>query len=281
MIRTSSKSIALCLASVGLAASATVVRAQGSNPLLPVPTASAGAGLGDLWRTSPGTGNGSPMAFGAAMGDVFVSGVWQNEIRGTKVAPATFTKNGFDDGSVSIGFGLGDAVEEIGLTTVFTMLSPFRPGERRKNAVSFHAFRNLNPTTVVAFGVENALVSGGEDGSRSYYGVASKVFQSPFTSVSWLKAVTMSVGVGNGRFRTINDFNADEKTANAFGSMAVLVHDQVSLLGDYTGQDLNFGLSIAPFRDRGFSINPMIVDVTQTATAKARFVLGVGYGVHF
>ena len=281
MIHSSSKFISLSLVAAALVASPTAARAQGSNPLLPVPSASPGAGLADVWRTSPGTGNGSPMAFGTAMGDIFVSGVWQNEIRGTKVAPATFTKNGVDDGSISVGFGLGDAVQEIGLTTVFTMLSPFRPGSRRKNAVSFHAFRNLDPTTVVAFGIENALVSGGDDGARSYYGVASKVFQSPFTGATWLKAVTMSVGVGNGRFRTINDVIADEKTANVFGSLAVLVHDQVSLIGDYTGQDLNFGLSIAPFRNCGFAINPMIVDVTQTAAAKARFVLGIGYGVHF
>lgn len=281
MIRNSSKLISFSLAAASLAASATVAGAQGSNPLLPVPSASAGAGLADVWRTSPGTGNGSPMAFGTAMGDIFISGVWQNEVRGTKLAPATFTKNGFDDGSISVGFGLGDAVQEIGLTTVFTVASPFRPGASRKNAVSFHAFRNLNPTTVVAFGIENALVSGGDDGSRSYYGVASRVFRSPFTSATWLKAVTMSVGVGNGRFRTINDFNADEKTANVFGSMAVLVHDKVSLIGDYTGQDLNFGASIVPFRGYAFAINPMIVDITQTAAAKARFVLGLGYGVHF
>ena len=208
MIRTPSRIISLSLIAASLVASSGAAGAQGSDPLLPVPTASAGAGLADLWRTSPGTGNGSPMAFGTAMGDIFVSGVWQNEVRGAKVAPGTFTKNGADNGSASIGFGLGDAVEGIGLTTVFTMLSPFRPGPGRKNAVSFQAFRNLNQTTVIAFGIENAFLSGGDDGSRSFYGVASKVFQSPFSGMAWLKAATLSVGVGNGRFRTINDFTA-------------------------------------------------------------------------
>ncbi|MDA1081631.1 MAG: hypothetical protein O2973_08120 [Gemmatimonadetes bacterium] len=285
MIRSSSKLVTVGLAAALFIGTAEQSRAQGATTpgkfLLQVPTAQSGAGLADLFRGSPGTGSSSPMAFGAAMGDVFIGSTWQNETRGAKVAPNTFTANGTDNASISIGFGLGDAVNGIGLTTVVTGLSPFRPGAGKTNTVSLQAFRNINETTVIAVGVENAIVGGGSSGSESFYGVVSKVFQSPWEGAPWLKAVTGSVGVGGGRFRQINDANSDKSTANVFSSLAVLVHDQLSLLADYTGQDLNLGFSVVPFRNYGFAITPMIADVTQTATGTARLVVGVGMGIHF
>jgi hypothetical protein len=285
------------LLSLGLAAAALVgvCSAKSANAqqdpeairrrfLLTIPTASSRrAGLTDLFRGAPGTNTGTPLAFGPGTGDFFVGGGYQNETRGVKRANGTFADNGNDDGSISAGFGLGDANDGIGLTTIITSLSTFRSGFGNRTAFSFQAFRHITPTMAVAVGVENAFISGGgkTDGTDSWYGVASKVFQSPSSDMEWLKAITVSAGIGNGRYRTVGDVSNGNKTVNVFGSVAALVHEQVSIIGDYTGQDINVGLSIVPFKKFPISVTPALADLTGTASKSPRLIVGVGIGMHF
>jgi hypothetical protein len=289
MTRSSSKFLTFGLAAVALASLASTAVGQDLEAIRRqfliknVPQAAAAGGLVDLFRGAPGTNTGTPLAFGPGMGDFFIGGGYQAETRGTKLPNGTWTPNGQDDGSISAGFGLGDARDGIGLTTVITSLSTFRSGFGNRTAFSFQAFRNLNPSTAIAVGVENAFISGGgnTDGTDSWYGVISHVYQQPSADMAWLKAITVSAGVGNGRFRTAADVRKDNKTVNAFGSLALLVHEQVSLIGDYTGQDLNVGMSIVPFKKFPVAITPALVDLTGTASKSARFTIGAGIGMHF
>lgn len=289
MIRIPSKFLPAALAAAALVTLAsTVATAQDAEALrrqftIKVPQTAAAGGLADLFRGAPGTNTGTPLAFGPGMGDFFIGGGYQASTRGYKGSNGVFSNNGADDGSISAGFGLGDATDGIGLTTVITSLSTFRSGFGNRTAFSFQAFRNLNPSTAVAVGVENAFIAGGQktDGADSWYGVISHVYQQPSADIAWLKAVTVSAGVGNGRFRTTADVRKDNKTVNAFASVALLVHDQVSFIGDYTGQDVNVGMSIVPFKSFPVSITPALVDLTGTASKSPRFTIGAGVGLHF
>jgi hypothetical protein len=96
-----------------------------------------------------------------------------------------------------------------------------------------------------------------------------------------LSRVTASIGIGGGRFRTEENIDDKDGDPNVFGSIGVKVAEPINLIAEWTGQDLNLGASITPFRGVPFVITPAAADVTGTAGDGTRFILGVGYGVSF
>ncbi len=72
-----------------------------------------------------------------------------------------------------------------------------------------------------------------------------------------------------------------ENSVNVFGSVGLRVAETVSLIADWTGQDLTIGASIAPFRNLPLVITPAVADITDNAGDGARFILGVGYNFRF
>ena len=289
MIRRSSRlwfatlGVAALLGSAGSAA-AQDIDALRAKFLLPVNEVRQAIAPGGFFRGAPGTNTGSPLAFGPSWGDGFVGGGFQNETRGVKNRTTlVMGANGANDGSISAGMGFGDSRDAIGLEAVVTSLSTFRSGFGSRTAFSFKVHRMLDNTSAIALGVENAFIAGGgkTDGTSSVYAVASKVLMLPANSTGLFKAVTLSGGVGNGRFRLVNDVLRDKSTVNVFGAGSVMVNDMFSAIADWTGQDLNVGVSIVPFKQFPVVFTPSIADVTGTAAASARFLLGVGIGMHF
>ena len=288
MIRSQSR---LCSALLGAAAILGIAANAGAQDtdalrkkyMLSVPDAAPSVVAGsEFFVGAPGASAASPLAFGPNWGDAFVGAGYQAATRGTKLANGTLSANGNDDGSISAGLGVGNSSDFVSLEIVATSLSTFRSGFGNRTAFSFQLSRMLDRSSAIAVGVENAFIAGGQktDGTDSWYAVASKVFTLP-TSGDFFKAVTVSAGLGNGRFRFIDDVNSDRKTVNAFGSVSMLLHNRVSVIADYTGQDLNVGLSFVPFKWFPVIFSPALADVTQTASKTMRFVMGVGIGVHF
>ena len=278
-------SIALALATAAASAAAQDAAAQRQKFKLEVPVQSAQE-PGDvlaMLRGAPGTNTGTPLAFIPGMGDAFIGGGYQIHTRNIRQPDGTWGQDGTNDGSISLGFGLGDASDVVGMEVVMTTVSPFRVGLGRRSTISVQVAHLIDPTFGVAVGVENAVMSGRDDDheTQSFYVVASKVFRSPFEQVPWFKAITVSGGAGNGRFRLVSDFNAKKRTVNAFGSLALLLHDQVSVISDYTGEDVNVGVSVVPYKKIPLVITPALVDLTGTASRTARFVVGAGFGLHF
>ncbi len=224
---------------------------------------------------SPGSSSGSPTAFGADFGSVFTGASFQERTR--------FTSS--SDGAVSAGFGLGNATKAVGLEIAVSVLDlTSRGGDDRafdRGSVSFKLHRRLPNNFAVAVGYENALVWGFTDAGSSFYGVGSKIFQFQDSPRQPFSSLTVSLGLGNGRFRTEDDFNADKKTVNVFGSAGLRVLEPVSVIADWTGQDLTLGASIAPFRNIPIVITPAIADVTGSAGDGSRFILGIGYSYSF
>ncbi|HLA90392.1 MAG TPA: hypothetical protein VJL28_08190 [Gemmatimonadaceae bacterium] len=254
--------------------------------MIAVPSAAAAAGVATsgFFRGAPGTNSGTPLAFGPNWGDAFVGGGYQNTTRGVMLANGTLTANGNNDGSISAGFGVGNSKDAVGLEVVVTSLSTFRSGVGKLTAYSFKVHRMLDNTSAVALGVENAFTAGAgtPDGTDSWYAVASKVWVLPKSNGGGLlKAVTVSGGIGNGRFRTIDDVRQDNKTVNVFASGSLLIHEQLSAIVDYTGQDVNVGVSIVPLQQFPLVITPALADLTGAASKTPRLILGVGIGMHF
>lgn len=213
----------------------------------------------------------TPTGFGAQGGDVFLGGTYQQRTRFTDV----------DDGAVAFGFGLGDAQKYAALETTATSFSTIRQGFFENGGISFKLHRTFPNDIAVAFGVENAIDWGNTDAGRSVYGVATKVFRLRQDQSAPLSRVTASIGIGGGRFRSESAINRGDEDPNVFGSIGVQVARPISLIGEWTGQDLNLGASITPFPGVPLVITPAAADVTGNAGDGTRFILGVGYGISF
>ncbi|WP_017719028.1 S-layer homology domain-containing protein [Kamptonema formosum] len=221
--------------------------------------------------STPGSSSGSPTAFGASWGRGFLGAGFQERTRYTNDA----------DGSISLGIGLGDAKKTVGVEVTAGVYSLFGDDSFQRGGISFKAHRLLPQNFAVAVGVENAIIWGSTDAGSSVYGVVSKIFQLRENPREPFSQLTASVGLGGGRFRSENDINNGEDSVNVFGSVGLRVAEPVSLIADWTGQDLTIGASIVPFRNVPLVITPAVADITDNAGDGARFILGVGYNFTF
>lgn len=212
----------------------------------------------------------TPTAFGAQTGDIFFGATYQEQVR-------FFDE---DDGAVVVGFGVGDARRIVALETAVSIYDLF--GDTFEDGgVSFKLHRLIGDDLAVAIGVENAIVWGNTDGDQSVYGVVSKVFRLRENSSEPLSRLTASVGLGGGRFRSLDDIEDKEGSTNVFGSIGLQVVEPVTLIANWTGQDLYLGASIVPIQGVPLVITPAVADVTGNAGDEPRFILGIGYGLSF
>ncbi|MBI4886145.1 MAG: hypothetical protein HY824_03550 [Acidobacteria bacterium] len=221
-----------------------------------------------FFRGAPGTSSGSPSGFGAAWRDGFVGGGSQQGRGGTDY-----------DGSMAFGFGLGNAKDAVGLEVVVASLGTFRSGLYERSAFSFKAHHAVSASASIALGVENAFATGGgDDTDPSVFVAGTRVLSFP---ESPFKQVTISGGIGNGRFRFQKDFEADKKTINFFGSVGATFHEQASAFADWGGQDMTVGLSLVPIKAFPVILTPAIADLTGQNGNDPRFSLGFGIGMKF
>jgi hypothetical protein len=231
--------------------------------LLPVPpTLVRAAAAASRSRETPGSSAQSPTAYGADWGDGFLGAGFQGRIRYTKNLP---------DGAVFGGFGLGNSDDNIGFEGDITSFSTVRSGFGNHSSFSFKLHRNLPGNFAVAAGWEDAIRTKGLDGGTSIFGVVSSAY----------KRVTVSAGLGGGRFRTEYNIDNDIHRVNAFGSVGVRVAEPVSLIADWAGQNLALAASIVPFARLPLFILPGFADLTHSAGDGPRFILGVGLGFKF
>ncbi len=242
---------------------------------VPIEPPTATIRRGGTTRVAPGSSSISPTAFGPGFGQFFWGAGLQHRTRFTDSA----------DGTISTGFGLGNPRRTVGLQTTVTVLDlmsnrSYDDGFMKRGSISFKLHRLLPNNFAVAVGVENAIVWGFTDAGTSTYGVVSKIFNLRESTAEPFSRVTVSLGVGNGRFRFEDDFNNDVNTVNVFGSVGVRVHQQVSAIADWSGQDLTLAASIVPFKNIPLVLTPAIADITGSAGDGVRFRLGFGYS-HF
>jgi len=226
-------------------------------------------------RTPPGSSAGSPTAFGANWGQGFAGAGFQGRARYVDAV----------DGTAAVGFGLGNARDAVGLEVAITTFSTFRSGFFNHGGLSLKAHRVFPNNVGIAVGWENALDIGRDarrrgDGTPSLYAVASQVVElngaeNPFSML------TGSLGIGGGRFQSERAVLEEESGVGIFASIGVRVMEPVSVIADWTGQDLALAASISPFRTVPIVITPALVDITGAAGDGARFTLGIGAGFQF
>src|SRR2546423_7458627 len=217
-------------------------------------------------QISPGSSSGTPTAYGAEWGDLFIGAGYQARTRYTP----------HHDGDAYAGLGLGNSRDYIGIELAYTSFSTVRSGFFRQGSFSFKVHRDLPWNLAIAYGWEDAVHTPGTDGGSSQYGVLTSFIPTRRDGAYFLSSITLSGGIGNARFLPEKSFYAGKNGVNGFGSIGVRVLRPISFIADWTGQDLMLGASIVPFSRVPIFITPAYADVTGAAGDGARLVMGVG-----
>jgi hypothetical protein len=218
-------------------------------------------------RGQPGSSAGSTGAFGAQWGDFFGGAGYQARTRFSDV----------NDGSVSAGFGLGNA-QYVAMEVTFTSASTFRHGFGNNGSVSLKLHRILPNFYGVAIGYENVGNWGNTDGGSSVYGVVSHNVRFREDATALFGSLAWNVGVGNNRYLRESDLTAGRSGVNAFASGGLRLHERSALVLDWTGQDLTSVISFVPVRHLPLVVSAGWADLTRTAGDGPRFIVGAGAG---
>ena len=222
---------------------------------------------------APGIALGIPTGFGADQGDAFVGAGFQHRTR-LEDRP---------DGGLVAGIGVGDARRVVGLEAAVSSFGTVRSCCR--GGVSLKLHKLLPPGDAsVAVGWENAVTWGrmegvdeATDAGTSVYFAASKVFRLRDNPAYPLGSMSLTAGVGTGRFRTEDQILDGEETVGLFGGGSLRLAAPASLIVDWTGQDLVAGVSWVPLRGVPLLVTPGLADLT----TEPRFIVGIGYGFNF
>jgi hypothetical protein len=260
----------LTVSAVAPAAARTDPDPPGRRMRLPAPPTDDFAARGI--RAAPAITIGIPSGYGADWGDGAVGIGFQ----------ATTRLRDRPDGVVGLAFGLGSARELVGLEVVATSYGTVRSCCR--GGLSFKVHRVLPAEFGVALGWENGVLWGSftpspsmTDAGRSVYGAVSKVVYVRRGYADAYRTLTLTLGAGNGRFRSEEDIINDREAVNLFGGAALRMSRGTSIVVDWTGQDVIAGFSMLPVHDRPFVVMPGVADIT----TNARFVLGAAYGFDY
>ena len=238
-------------------------------PLLPATEVAAAAS-----RIAPGHNTASQSAYGANFGDGFVGGGYTSRTR--KAANA--------DASVIAGFGLLNSRDYVGLEVDVSSFSTVQEGLLQNGSLGLKLHKAFPRNISVAIGGENVAIWGSLDAPRTYYGVVSKVWRLRQREGDPFGSLTSNLGLGNGRFASNFDdllLTSDMGSIGVFGSLGLRVHEAVSLIADWGGQDLGLGVSIVPVRWVPLVITPVIADVLGLKDHQRAFAIGVGLGFKF
>lgn len=235
--------------------------------------------------TAPGIVAGSPVGFGAQWGELFAA-----------VGGVTTPDGSPDDvdGAMSVGFGLGDAYKYLGFETTASIISLTSDNGANDSdsfgsdgALNFKLHTILPGALAVAVGVENVARWGeaadGPAAQSSAYVVGTKFFSVGQSGMP----LAVNFGIGDNRFvdpapgAPGGALGVGDDGVSAFGGLALSPHPQVSLIADWTGRDLNTGVSLVPLRQVPLTLSLIAVSVTERNDGETEFGGSLGYSYRF
>lgn len=225
-------------------------------------------------RGAPAITISNPYGFGGDGGQFFTGASFTSDTR--------FENSLDSDGGIGFGVALGNARKAVGLELTYTMASlGLTDRDFGSGGFSAKVHRLIDNSTSVALGYSGFLNIGDDnDFEDSIYGVVTKIFRTRENIDSAFSRMAVSVGLGNGIYRTWEAFQDDKEQINVFGSLAFRVAKPVSFITEWTGNDLALGLSVAPFKNIPLTITPALRDVAG-GDDSINFALGVGVGFPF
>jgi hypothetical protein len=211
----------------------------------------------------------TPSAYGADWREGYVG-----------VSGSTVDSNREVDGSINFGFGLGDAVDNVGVELNASIISLDGFGEDGSLGFKLHkTFPQLN-NLAVALGWSNPITWGAaQDAQDTFYGVVTQRYDLQPNRRNPLP-LTASIGVGTGSFRSTGAIASGDNSPNLFGSVALRVIPEVSVISSWSGSALGLAVSAAPF-DAPFVVTAGVSDITDNTVNSTQFVGSMGYSFKF
>jgi len=217
---------------------------------------------------SPSLSFGVPSAFGASWGDAFI---------GASAATAGKARDQVD-GSISAGFGLGNAKDLVGLEVVYNMGSIRRFGANGTFDAKLHRVVYAEGSTQVAVAAGwNTFAQHGNEGvipSGAYGAISSYSLLQPNDTFNKMP-ISFTVGAGGGNFRQ------GSASTGIFGGVGVQVHPQIGLGAAWSGVGINVGVSYVPVPAIPLTIGLMGGDLSNNSPGGTVLVLNVSYGFNF
>ncbi|MEA5418558.1 hypothetical protein VB712_04915 [Spirulina sp. CCNP1310] len=211
-----------------------------------------------------------PSAYGASQGE-FAAGL------GLQM-PARFTNR--SDGVYGFKLGLGDSETSLGLEFGLALVDLAEPW-RGDGSLSVKVHRTLSPHFNVAVGVQSFAQFGNVDSAASVYGVATQRLDLHTDLTQPLSQLHLTLGVGNGQFRSEAAVQENRSTVGIFGAAALRLTPNSSAIAEWTGQDLSLGASWVPLADLPFVVVLGVSDLTGSAGDRARLIFSASYNFSF
>ena len=211
----------------------------------------------------------TPSAYGADWGDAFIS-----------VSGVTEGDRSDLDGSISLGIGLGDAEENVGVEVAVGIISLDGFAEDGIVGAKLHKVFPRANNLGVAIGWANPVKWGAaEDEEDTFYGVLTHRLDLRRGQRNPVP-LTTSLGVGTGTFRSNGAIAAGENTPNVFGSLGLRVIPEVSVVTSWTGNSLGAAVSTAPLAVP-LVLTAGVSDITDNTVEGPRFHGSIGYSLSF
>lgn len=213
--------------------------------------------------TAPGVAFGSPVGYGASWRQVFAG------VGGQTIPPG----GEYDvDGSMLVGFGLGDPERYVGLEASATIIS-VRDDFAEDGNYNAKLHRALPWRASFAVGVEGIEGWGAAKNTQeSVYGVYTQAIELAPGSPRHPVPLIINVGVGDERF-----VDPGEDGVGVFGSVAIHPHRQLGIIADYTGRDANAAISFVPFRRTPLVVTLGAINLAERLGNDVEFAGGIGY----
>lgn len=219
----------------------------------------------------PGMTANSPTAYGGFSGMGALGVAYQNKTRFNN-------KNDGVAGAV-ISFGSPQtAGVDLALTANNLTNRSGQGGFGHRTSFSFKIHKPISNDLAVAFGADDAIARHRTfDQRSSYYGVVSKGLMLKPDPNAAFSRLDLSLGVGNGRFQTEPRVFAGKNGLGVFGSAAIQASNQVRPFVEWTGQDMNVGVSLVPIRSLPIVVTPAFLDVAHRNGHTTRFGISAAW----
>lgn len=213
----------------------------------------------------------TPTAYGADWGDVYI-GI--SQVTGGRPASSNF------DGSAAIGFGLGDAVKNVGVEVSTSIISLNGIGDDGIIGFKLHKVFPKADNLAIALGWANPIKWGdARERDNHFYGVATKQFNLRPSHANPLP-LTASLGLGSTGLYRAPTTDTDDNSLGIFGSLGLRVIPEVSLITSWTGTSLGVAASATPFKmPLVFTVGAS--DITDNTIEGPRFNSSIGFSFSF
>jgi hypothetical protein len=235
---------------------------------------------------SPGITISNPAGYGGDRGRAFVSASLQRKVRYTGLGLGPF--KGVPDGTLGFGVGFGNASKGLGVQASYTVASFGGSRAVGSGGINLKLHTQLPSGWAIAVGGEGIFNFGRlpsssstqfNDFENTYYAAVSRIFPIQEDINAPFSRIALTAGLGSGRFRTVEQIDARRSGIGIFGSVALRATPRLSLIGEWTGQDLAVGASWVPLPGLPLVLTPAFRDLAGSNLSGPRFVIGAGGSV--